>query len=640
MPDRDLLSVEPFDPKESEEQPQGYLAVKLSDEDRPKLEAWTKSHLEQIETALQETHGRFEEEINQLEGHMPGGDYPYPGAFRVNVPVTKKKVREIANRLKQAYLDSDPIWAVTSDQADAELVAAVERGLDRQVDHDLDLIDDLSQALFESVLHGVGAIEPCWAYFEDVRRDVEIYRGFDGIDPQSLADLLRFEQRYPDWQDNKLARSLHAKIAKGADQRVEVAYRTATVNRPDGVHIPAKDLRLYPHLNSNVEIQQSPAYGYVKVYTRMELEALAADGTIEDDQLGRVFGDDEEHTGSESARKEMDAYEVAKLTVRYKLAGDDEPVRYQVWYERESGAIIRVRHFWAWLDAPNLILFHTRQEEPGVFKRGIAWDLKDTHVANNVTFSLFLNGADMANSMGWKAKSGSLAEAHIVNRRWSPHLPMPWTNDPNEVESLARSTAHLGPLVQGHELTRRLADEETQTSSLQSGRESPTDPSAPAAKTAMLLAQVEPNMKEHIRSLEPGFRLLGKWILWMYYQGKRMGWIDEVPGMTDIPDEQLVEFAQQLSPRALLFEGDRNSRLQADSMVMGWVSKGAPQALPQVMRKAISHVSSEWAKEVDSLPLEAPPPMPAPGTPPPQPGAGLAPNSNGGGNGRLAEMLA
>src|SRR3990167_3455969 len=161
MPDAELLTAEQIDPKDTDVRtPQGYLTVDLTDADRAKLEPWVKNHLEQIETALADVHGRFEEERNQLEGLMPGGDYPYPGAFRVNVPLTKKKVREIANRLKQAYLDSDPIWAIVSPTLDLETVAAIERGMDHQVDNELEITDEISQAIFESVLHGVGAAEP------------------------------------------------------------------------------------------------------------------------------------------------------------------------------------------------------------------------------------------------------------------------------------------------------------------------------------------------------------------------------------------------------------------------------------------------------------------------------------------------
>ena len=634
MPERTLLSAVRIDPKdESVTQPQGYLAVSLDDPGRSKFEAWVKNHLDQIEGAMADVQTRFEEEVNAFEGLMPGGDYPYPGAFRVNVPVTKKKVREVANRLKQAYLDSDPIWAVNSATLPAELTAAIERGLDQQVDHELNLEDDLAQAIFQAAWHGVGAVEPCWAYCEDIQRDVEVYRGYDGQTFESLADLVRFEERYPDWKENAEARALHGQIASGEDVAAEVEYLAPTVNRPDLVHIPSKDLRLYPSLNSWEDLQASPCYGYVKTHTRMELEAFEADGTIDKDQLTRIWPEQGESEDA-SARDEMDEVEVLRATVRYQLPGDNQPRRYVLWYERKTSTILRIRRFPWWLALPNLILFHIRQEEPGVFKRGLAWDLRDTHTACNVTLGLYLNGADLANSMRWKAKSGSLAEQHIMTRRWSPHLPMPWRTDPGEVEALATPTSHLGPLVQGFELMRRQSDEETQTTSLQSGRESPTDPTAPATKTIALLQQVEPNTKELLRSLQAGFRQAGRWILWMFYQGKRLGWITEIPGFPDIPDEMLPQLAEQLQPRAVLFEFDRATRLQADHMVLDAVSKFAPQAVPQVLRKVISHTSSDWAKEADSLPLEAP------ATPPealaaPIPAAGVP----SGGGGRLAPLL-
>ena len=622
MPERTLLRATPLDPEEDAAEPQGYGAVELSEEARTACEAWIKNHLESLETALAEIHGRFEEERNQLEGHMPGGDYPYPGAFRVNVPLTKKKVREIANRMKQAYLDADPIWAIVSPTLGLDLAAQIEKALDHQVDNELEAADDLSQTTFEAVLHGAGVLEPGWLYGEDVVHDVAAYEGFDGLTAQSLVDLTRFEEDYPDWQDNTIARRLHAKLRNGQRVHHEISYRTTTVNRPTLTHIPIKDVRAYPHLNNWHDLHRSPLYGYVKTYSRDELETLAADGTLDEDALVRVFP--KADSDNRSAQDAMESHDVLRATIRYQLPSDDEPTRYKVWYDRRSSRLLRVRRFPWWDARPDLIFFHTRQEEPGLFKRGIAWDLKDTHTAANVTFNLYLNGADMANAMRWKAKSGSLAEQHILTRRWSPHLTMPWKTDPNEVEALATPTSHLGPLVQGFELMRRQSDEETQTSSLQSGRESPTDPTAPAAKTALLLREAEPNTKEYLRSLEPGFRQAGRWILWLFYQGMQLGWIEKIPGFPELPPETLPELAGQLQPRAILFESDRSTRLEADNMVLGWVTKLAPQAVPQVLRKAISHVSSDWSKEVDTLPLEQPAMPGAPGAPAPTNGA--APN--------------
>lgn len=604
--DRTLLSVTPLDDlSESQSSAPLYGRIVLEGDRRTKLEAFVKNHLEQIETALGETHGRFAQERAQFEGLMEGGDYPYPGFFRINVPITKKKVREIANRLKQAYLDSDPIWAVVSQTLPQEIVAQVEKGLDHQVDNELFIADDLSQAIFEAVMHGVGAVEPTWAYHEDIVQDVIAYQPFDGVTAQSLMDLIRFEQDFPNWREDEQSRKIHSQLVNGREVRALARYRTATINRPDVCHIPAKDLRVYPWLNSHEDVQFSPCYGYVKNYTRSELEALAADETIDDDQLGRVFPDKSQD--EISAEDATEPYEVARLTVRYRLDEDDEPARYKVWYEKQSGAILRCRAFPWFLDAADLVLFHVRQEEPGIFKRGIAWDLQDTHTAANTTFSLFLNGADMANSMRWYTKRNSLAEAHILQRRWSPHLPLPWEHDPNEAQSLVSSTSHLGPLVQAHEFIRRISDEDTQTTSLQSGKESPTDPDAPATKTIALLQQMEPNTKEYLRSLEPGFRTLGQWIVHLYIQGKRMGWIDEISGFPELSDEQLTEVAKQLQPRALLFEFDRGRRAQTNLIALQMIAQYFPQAAPQAARIALSQLDSQWAKLVDTLPLEAPP---------------------------------
>lgn len=635
MPDdRTDVSTEPAPTDPEAVAPASYLVVHLADPERSTFESWLDRHLEQITEEMAEVLARFEQDRNQLEGIMPGADYPYPGAFRVNVPVTKKKIREIANRVKQAYLDSDPIWAVTSPPGQPEqhlLAQEVERGLDHQMDQELDSIDDLSQALFESVLHGTGFLEACWDYQEDVVRDLATYTPFDGVTLDSLNDLFRFEADYPNWTEEPELRRLHTRLATGRPVEVLISYSTPVRNHPKLRFIPSTDVRVYPSVAGAEGLRITPLYGYVRTYTRAELEELARANQIDADALTRVF-DDAQREKTTGAEEQQDTYEVFLGTARYQLQGDQEPARYKVWFETESGVLLRTRRWWWWSADPDLIPLYTRQEDPGFFKRGFAWDLVDTHTCQNVMMNLLLNAIDRANSMQFKAKSGSMAEQHLLARRWSPHLPMPYETDPAEVEPMLSNTAHITAIVQGLQLLKLQADEETQTSSLQSGRESPTDPSAPATKTIALLRQVEPNTKETLRSLEPGFRVLGRWVLLMYYQAKRLGWISAIPGFPEIPDEQLPELARQLAPRAVLFEYDRSQRVQTNVTVMGLLAQYAPQAVPVALKTVIGQMDSQWARLVNQLPL-TPPMMPGlPGQPGPagggQPGGG-APASNG-----------
>lgn len=629
--ERENVQTESIERGDDQISPESYLSVNLEYDERLKLEKWIDGHIEQIKQDMGDILQRFEQERNQLEGVMPGADYPYPGSFRINMPVTKKKWREICNRIKQAYLDSDPVWAInTADKSLLNKAIKVEQSLDFLFDNEMDAVDDVSQALFEATGHGTGLLVPGWSYEEEVVRDVVNYKGFDGVSKESLVEVFRFEKDFPNWKDEPDARKMHSAIVQGKGVEKEVTYTAAVRNKPDYTYVPVKDARVYPHVEGIKGLRRTPIYGYVKQYTNLELEQFAEENVIDKDALRIAIPQETE----ENPRREVDQHMVSHLTIRYKLSEDERQARYKIWFHEEKKVILRIRAFPYWINEPDLIPFYIRQEDPGFFKKGIAWDTVDDHTALNALLNMFLNAVDMANSMRWKTKFGSFAEGMLLNRQWSPHIPLSWKTDEKEIQSMATPTNHLGPIVQGLEIMRRNVDEGTGTSALQSGRESPTDPSAPAAKTALLLQQVEPNMKEYIRSLEPSFRLLGKWTLMLYYQAVRLGWIESVPGAEDIPPEQLKDAAEKLFPRALLFEFDRGGRQQRNIMLLDRASAMLGQARPDVVMKMFRIILSEdpyWSRIVDTLGLDEMPMQLPPSGVPAQPNPQVNPQPGGNG---------
>ena len=608
----------------------GYGTVTWSEEERTACEGWLQEHHTQIMTALQPVLQRFEAERNQFDGVMVGGDYPYVGAFRVNYPVTKRKVREVVNRAKQAFLDSDPIWAIDTDDARLRQPGEqVELALDRLVDNQLQAEEDLSQWIFEAGLHGTGFLSAGWLYHEEERQDVETYHGYDGQHAETLQDLFTFEDRYKTWTEEPEARRLHAQLARGQTVTRLVSYTQPTHNRPRLRWVPCASVRVYPTVAGAEGLRTTPAYGYVVTYTRAELEAFVDTEVLTRDDLNRLL--QAQPTERPGPLDEAEAFDIWHATVRYAAPGDQDPVRYQVWYATKERILLRTRRYPWWCAEPDLIPLYLRQEEAGFFKPGLAADLRDDHVTLTVVFNLFLNAVDLANSMKFKTKKGSLAEAHILRRRWSPHVPLPWEYNPNEVEPMQVATAPLSYLVQGFELLRRQSDEQTGTTSLQSGRESPTDPSAPAAKTALLLQQVEPQLKEYFRSMAPGFRSAGQWLLWLYYQGVQLGWLDGVPGLSAEVTQQLPQLIPHLAPRALLLEFDRAGRAERNVSVLKLVAETFPgtPAVQQVAQIVIEQMDSQWARLAPTLDWTAPAPTagapasPAPGTQPaPVPGNG------------------
>lgn len=641
------LEAKKIEPGTESTTPSGYLRVTLTQDQREKLETFVDQHVDSIEQEMGPTLDRFKGEDAQLEGNVEGADYS-PGPFRMNVPVTKKKVREVANKIKQAYLDSDPLWGVGSkDPALSSYAQAVERALDTEVDNELEAEDDISMALFDAVLHGIGAVVPGWVYQEEQCRDVNTWNGFDGNTAESLADVMRFEQEYPDWNDSKDAKDIRRRLLKGETVSREITYSMAVRNCPEIMHVPADKIRVYPKVKGFSGLRTTPVYGFVKEFTRFELDDLAESGILDADQVVRATAlstqpitPDEE----QSVEASMRPYEVFIGTIRYKLAGG-ESARYKVWQERKTGAILRIRHFPWFYGQPDLVVFYIRKEDPGFFKRGLAWDVEDDHIGQVVLFNMFLNAIDMANSMRWKVKSGSLAEQFMLHRDYMPNIPLPYKDNPDEAIPNATPVSHINSIVEGMAFMKQNSDDNTQTSSLQSGGDLPRDPTAPASKVALLLQQVEPNMKEYIRSLGDGFRQTGRWILHLYYQGIRLGWIEDMPGVPHVKPELLLHVANNLNPRALLFEYDRQGRMERNFsalslMTSTYLPAGRSDLVAKAINIVVSQLDSQWAQfaEENDLAnsLQQQPLLPAPADQPgsggKQAGSGGSARSNGNGS--------
>lgn len=625
------IRVAKVDESDESRTPSNYLKVALDAATRTTLEAWLHLHLVQIEQQMQPVLARFQQDDDQVEGNMPGADYPSEGSFRVNYPLTKRKVREVANRIKQAYFDADPMWGIDLDDPNLfQLAIQVEKALDTATDHELDEEDDLAQAIFDAVKHGVGALIPTWRYHEERVRELESWTGFDGLSLESLQDLFAFEEKYPAWREHDGLREIHALLSKGQGVEREVTAPKVLTNHPDFQHVEAARLRVYPSTDGMTGLWTTPLYGFVEKHMRFELEDFVRQGVIDQEQLTRIVTD---KTGDEDtdAQAQSEEFEIFKGTMRYRMPEDGEtPGRYHVWYAPANGVVLRCRFYTWWIGEPDLIPCYVRNEEPGFFKRGIAWDVLDEHTILNVLLNLYLNGIDMANAIQWKTKYRSLAHQQLLSKRWSPHSGLVWKDSPNEVDAVTKSMTHLSAIVQGFQLMKMQGDDTTGTTTLQSGRETPTDPSAPGIKTIALLQQVQPNEKDLLRSLEPSMRAIGRWTLWMYFQGMKLRWIDELPGGLRIPVEMLPELAKRLHPRATLFELDRQGRFNRDVGLLTITQKilgtSRPDVILKMLRMVISQAGGMWGRMVDTLDLER-----MPEVAPTQPGAaeGLPVSGNG-----------
>ena len=160
-------------------------------------------------------------------------------------------------------------------------------------------------------------------------------------------------------------------------------------------------------------------------------------------------------------------------------------------------------------------------------------------------------------------------------------------------------------------------DDRTGISSLTTGKESPTDPTAPAAKTAMLLQQSGINVSDYINCLLPSFNRIGEIILQMTYQmsrksksyrqrqmqGKVVG--GEIFG--EISRDDMIA-KTNIQSRAAGFDFDKINEkrenlalFQLMYPILSQTGLGSPEAVYTLARTLVQSWSPLWKNKVDQI---------------------------------------
>jgi hypothetical protein len=203
----------------------------------------------------------------------------------------------------------------------------------------------------------------------------------------------------------------------------------------------------------------------------------------------------------------------------FKLKEEDEEYTKGVfWIEEDS---------WVYLGGINYpfttidcyyVPHYVFQDNAGFYQSGIAEQLTSAHLVKNAITNHTLEAAHMTTTVTPIVKRGTDASKQFMNRLWTNGMPI--HADPEDIAFLSNL---IKPLDTGSLLTlanevERIAGEVSRSTGLRSGSETPLDPNAPAAKTAMLLEQSGKGVKDYIDVFKDGFNIDAFVMVRMYYE--------------------------------------------------------------------------------------------------------------------------
>lgn len=472
------------------------------------------------------------EKDNQYAGKLRKNDRLM---FNLHVHQTKIKEDSIVRALNEAFLDSDPKFDISprpeSSRKDGQEVAQRQADyLDYSIDEEVCPDIELAKINHSAVRKFVGIGKLSFEYNRGQRRREETYEGkpeIVGINQQGQPvikneGLEHFLKSYPDAQERYP--SYVERLSKGEKINIVSAYWDIIDNNPEINQVKIENFYVSNGCKGNKGLRTEHLIGERQEYTYWELLEKEESGEFTNVQelITKHKGTD---TDSQSGDYKTQKYNIMEFTYHFKLnESDDRETKIKCWFDEDDKIFLGAIYYPYYGFDIDYIAFYVKINEKGFYGNceSVVDDIKDSNIAQDVLLNLGLHGLYVRNIITPIVKEGSEIEAIFLEKKFIEGSPIPvdeLTEDVNKAFSFVQwPNVDLQSTLALNQYLKKDDDDVTGVSSLMSGRESPTDPTAPAAKTIALLQQSGINIKDYIRIYLPSFNLFASNLLQLYYQ--------------------------------------------------------------------------------------------------------------------------
>ena len=564
---------------------------------------------------------------NQYDGAMLQNERL---AFNLHLHQSKIKADAISRAIKEAFLETKPMIDVSprpdewrmEEQAGFEVSGVQQQFICYEMDENIRPEQELSLIALCSVKKfvGIGKIE--WRYNKEKRRREETYEGNnepvvgndgsptigpDGMPLVHNQALTEFENNYPNWERRGYGK-YWSKIQQGKTINIVVNYFDTTVNCAKLKHIDIENFYVKNSTRYYEGLKTAHLIVERDTMTWYELEKKARNDEFDEDAVESLKEQPIQGDGGPKQTWRTKDYPILEATTYFRIEEDDEEeTKIKAWFAETGeqgdtytflGAIV-----WPYYGFDTDYLpFYVKLNNDGFYggAKSVMADLKDSNVAQDALINLALHGAYVRTLITPIVPTGSDIAATFIENRFEDGRPIEVDQVSDDINKAIGFVQYppmdMNGLINLGNIMQRNDDYVTGVQPGMSGRENPSDPHAPAAKTIALLNQASINIRDYIKEFLPTFEMFISSVLQLYYQmsgeGRRyrVQWAaKEVTGhnpFETITRDQLVA-RTNIQSRAAAFCFDKTLEKQEAMMAYQAIMQNPiVQTMPDVQFKA------------------------------------------------------
>lgn len=493
-------------------------------------------------------------------------DRQYDGVLKKNAKLTfnlhthqsKIKTDAIVRALNEAFLDSQPMVDVSprpefwkeQDKSGEDICEKQQQFIQYEMEENIKPSADITRVALCAVKKFVGIMKLEWCYEKEKRKREETYIGENvptgELDAQGQPvfenkALKEFESNYPNWEERGY-KAYHDKIANGGTANLVVEYLDTICNSAKWRHVSIEDFYVRNSTFYNEGLKKAHLIVERDTMTYWELLKKEKNEEFENiDEICQMYPDASMSEGGSKLDYKNNDFPVLEATMYFRLNEDDEEeTKIKAWFaeidsEMEKQTTSQRYELFGAILYPyygfdiDYKAFYVKLNNDGFYgdAKSVMWDLKDSNIAQDALLNLSLHSMYIRNILTPIVKEGSELEAMFIENRWQDGRPLPvdaTTENVNDAMAFVQyPQINLQDFIALGSQMQKIDSDVSGISGLMSGRESPSDPHAPAAKTIALLNQSGINVKDYIRTFLPSFNDIVGDTLQLYYQMSQEG---------------------------------------------------------------------------------------------------------------------
>lgn len=509
--------------------------ITLSDKEKKRL---VDEAFAEIEIIKQErTDDKLEEKWDAWDNQYDGKVSDSRLQFNLCRRTTKVKVDSIVRKIKQAFFNCNPRYSVSprpefAKEGGQDICDKQQDFIDYRLDNTPTFEPEVGRTIWSATHKGAGVLK-VWHEIRRVwRKRDERYSGQSviiGVDANTdtpISENKGLKEFLANWPDAATRYpGLVKRLEEGKDIEFTAKFKETVYNDVKLRCVNLKDFFVRKDVEGYDGLKTTNFYAERVSYSYSELKQYERDGKFENiDELTYGPGKDNQK-GDQYADYKHRNYNVFECIYMFIMdkkddeEDDGEPIKINFWVGEDTKVFLGATYYPYYLIDCNYIPFYIDDKKPGFYKYGISELLTDANVAENAILNLMLSAGYIENMITPIVPEGHPAEAQFLEKRWTVGVPIT-VEKQGDIDFLQNhiKRTNVDGLIKMVQYIVQGEDDATGVSSLMSGRESPIDPTAPAAKTMALLQQSGDNISEYLMTMSPAFNELGYAILHIYYQ--------------------------------------------------------------------------------------------------------------------------